>query len=61
MIASVAPVDDGSAAELFADFYRRTSKGAPKLEAFTAARKALKKKHPEPYHWAPFVYIGDPR
>jgi len=61
VIATLWPVDDESAAELFADFYQRLAKGTPKLQAFTEARKALKKKYPDPYHWAPFVYIGDPR
>jgi len=63
VIASLWRVDDASTAELFADFYGklRGSGGRDKLAAFTEARKALKKKYPEPYFWAPFVYIGDPR
>jgi len=61
VIGSLWHVDDASTAELFADFYRRLASGTPKLEAFTEARKALRKKYPEPYYWAPFVYIGDPR
>ena len=32
-----------------------------KLYTFLAARKAVRKKHPEPFFWAPFIYIGDPR
>jgi len=61
VIGSLWRVDDQSTAELFADFYKRLAKGTPKLQAFTEARKALKKKYPQPYHWAAFVYIGDPR
>jgi len=61
VIASLWRVDDASTAELFADFYRRLADGKGKLEAFTEARRELRKKYPEPYHWAPFVYIGDPR
>ncbi len=63
VIGSLWRVDDASTAELFADFYGRLrgSGGREKLLAFTEARKALKKKHPEPYFWAPFVYVGDPR
>jgi len=60
-IGSLWRVDDASTAELFADFYKRLAKGTPKLQAFTEARKALKKKYPDPYHWAAFVYMGDPR
>jgi len=61
VIGSLWRVDDASTAELFADFYARLAKGTPKLQAFTEARTALKKKYPDPYHWAAFVYIGDPR
>jgi len=61
VIASLWRVDDASTAELFADFYKRLAAGTPKLQAFTEARRALRKKYPAPYHWAPFVYIGDPR
>jgi CHAT domain-containing protein len=61
VIATLWRVDDASAAELMGDFYRRLASGKGKLEAFTEARKALRKRHPDPYHWAPYVYIGDPR
>jgi tetratricopeptide (TPR) repeat protein len=61
VIATLWRVDDASAAELMGDFYRRLALGKGKLEAFTEARKALRKRHPDPCHWAPFVYIGDPR
>jgi tetratricopeptide (TPR) repeat protein len=63
VIGSLWRVDDASTAELFADFYARLrgSGGRDKLVAFTEARKALKRKRPEPYFWAPFVYVGDPR
>jgi CHAT domain-containing protein len=63
VIASLWNAEDASTAELFADFYGslRGSGGTGKLDAFTRARKAVRRKRPEPYHWAPFVYIGDPR
>jgi len=60
VIGSLWRVDDESTADLFADFYRRL-KTAGKLQAFTDARRELRKKYPEPRFWAPFVYIGDPR
>lgn len=62
VIASLWRVNDASTAELMADFYARLP-GAPddKLAAFTAARRALRERYPEPYFWAPFIYIGDPR
>jgi len=61
VIGSLWRVDDASTAELFADFYKRVADGTPNLKAFTEARQALRKKHSQPYFWAPFVYIGDPR
>ena len=42
------------------DFYRRLQTGADKLEALNGARKALKERNPDPFHWAPFVFIGSP-
>ena len=63
VIVSHWRVDDESTATLMADFYRRlrADDEATKLEAFTAARRALRASNPSPYHWAPFVYLGDPR
>jgi len=63
VIGSLWRVDDESTADLFIDFYKRleASGGRDKLKAFTEARQALRKKYPDPFHWAAFVYIGDPR
>ena len=63
VIGSLWRVDDRSTAELMGDFYRRLREDPDltKLEAFTQARKSLRRTRPEPYHWAAFVYIGGPR
>jgi len=68
VIASLWPVDDEMTAELMGDFYQRLdteddrqSDELVKLRAFTRARQALRAKQPEPYFWAPFIYMGDPR
>jgi hypothetical protein len=61
VIASLWRVDDQRTADLMVELYRHLGRGDGKLEAFTKARKALRERHPEPYHWAPFIYIGDPR
>jgi CHAT domain-containing protein len=34
--------------------------GQDQLAAFTAAKKALRSKYPDPFHWAPFLYVGSP-
>jgi CHAT domain-containing protein len=61
VISSLWAVDDTSTKELMSDFYRRLAAGErDRLAAFTAARKALRAAHPEPFHWAPFLYIGSP-
>jgi CHAT domain-containing protein len=61
VISSLWAVDDDSTRELMTDFYGRLLAGeADKLAAFTAARKAQRQKHPDPYHWAPFLFVGAP-
>ncbi len=72
VVASLWRVEDQSTADLMSDFYRRlfdpaantatADRPAPtRLEHFTAARKAARARRPEPYFWAPFVWMGDPR
>jgi len=67
VIASLWRVADQSTAEMMGRLYgeiaRAQAKGLanPKLTAFVSVRKALREKYPEPYFWAPFIYIGDPR
>ncbi|MBI3818696.1 MAG: CHAT domain-containing protein [Planctomycetes bacterium] len=68
VIASLWPVEDKSTAELMGRFYGKLMKqqdaaapGESKLSAFTEARREIRKLYPEPYFWAAFVYIGDPR
>ena len=61
VIASLWRVDDRSTAELMAAFYARLGRGEGKLAAFTAARRELRRTRPEPYYWAPFILLGDPR
>jgi CHAT domain-containing protein len=62
VVASLWKVDDESTALLMSDFYRRIlSDGAPgPCEALHAARRELKKKHPDPRHWGAFVFVGAP-
>ena len=70
VIASLWRVSDVSTCELMSEYYRRLAAREPgaatdaskgKLALLVAARKALKKKFPGPYHWAAFIYLGDPR
>jgi len=62
VVSSLWAVDDASTRELMTDFYSRLLAGeTDKLVAFTAAKKALRAKHPQPFHWAPFLFLGCPR
>ncbi|MGB3969042.1 MAG: tetratricopeptide repeat protein [Planctomycetota bacterium] len=61
VISSLWAVDDQSTRELMTDFYGRLLAGeTDKLAAFTAAKKALRAKYPDPFHWAPFLFLGAP-
>lgn len=63
VVASLWNVADESTAELMADFYRRLRSGKyeDRLAPLIAAKKALEKRHPDPRHWAGFIWMGDPR
>jgi tetratricopeptide (TPR) repeat protein/CHAT domain-containing protein len=60
VVSSLWNVADDSTAVLMSEFYRRMQEGRDRLATFTAARKALKQKHPEPFHWGPFLFYGSP-
>jgi CHAT domain-containing protein/tetratricopeptide (TPR) repeat protein len=67
VVASLWRVDDESTSELMTEFYQqlRTQEEEDlpidKAEALRQAKKALREKYPEPFHWAPFVFLGDHR
>ncbi len=61
VISSLWAVDDESTRMLMTDFYQRLLAGeTDRLRAFTDAKKALRQKYPDPFHWAPFLYMGSP-
>ncbi|MGB3965556.1 MAG: tetratricopeptide repeat protein, partial [Planctomycetota bacterium] len=61
VVSSLWAVDDASTRELMVDFYGRLLAGeTDRLAAFTAAKKALRVKYPDPFHWAPFLFVGSP-
>jgi len=58
---SLWSVDDDSTRVLMTDFYRRLLAGeTDRLLAFTEARKAVRASFPDPFHWAPFQFVGCP-
>jgi tetratricopeptide (TPR) repeat protein len=61
VVSSLWAVDDASTRELMTDFHVRLLAGeTDKLKAFTDAKKALRAKYRDPFHWAPFLFIGSP-
>jgi tetratricopeptide (TPR) repeat protein len=61
VVSSLWAVDDSSTRELMTDFYGRlAADDGDRLQAFHAAKRALRRKHGNPYHWAPFLYLGSP-
>jgi CHAT domain-containing protein len=61
VISSLWAVDDASTKELMTDFYGRLLAGeTDRLAAFTKAKQALRRQNPDPFRWAPFLYLGAP-
>jgi len=63
VVASLWNVADEATTQLMGSFYRNLAggSGAGKVGALREACRALRAKRPEPFFWAPFVFIGDPR
>ncbi|MBI2265305.1 MAG: CHAT domain-containing protein [Armatimonadetes bacterium] len=59
VLSSLWSVSDASTAKLMIAFYRHLKSGEDKGRALRNAQLELKKEHPSPFHWAPFVLTGD--
>lgn len=61
-IASLWKVDDEVTSQLMVELYRRLfgDELMGPCEGLQEARKAIRKVHPDPHHWAPFVFGGAP-
>ncbi|MGV8123070.1 MAG: CHAT domain-containing protein [Candidatus Xenobiia bacterium LiM19] len=57
--SSLWSVSDESTALLMSCFYENLSRGMSKDEALQKAQLRLMEKYPQPFHWAPFILIGD--
>jgi CHAT domain-containing protein len=58
LLVSQWPVNDSTAADLMAGFYRGLRSGEPAAAALRNAMQKVRAEHPHPYHWAPFALIG---
>ncbi|MEM7205881.1 MAG: CHAT domain-containing tetratricopeptide repeat protein [Planctomycetota bacterium] len=62
VIASLWQVDDASTAELMREFYGRYSRGDVEASvALRHARQSIRRRYPDPYHWAAFAFVGASR
>ena len=55
VIASLWKVDDKVTQEFMVNFYGNLAEDKSISESLWRAKLAIKKMHPEPYYWAPFV------
>ncbi|MBV9743636.1 MAG: CHAT domain-containing protein, partial [Acidobacteriia bacterium] len=58
LLLSLWDVHDRTAAELMASFYSKFETHADKGAVLREAMLELRRSHPHPYYWAPFVLIG---
>jgi CHAT domain-containing protein len=61
VIVSLWSVYDPSTIELMVEFYRQLKNGKNKAAALQQAQIRImqKKEYSHPYHWAPFIFVGD--
>ena len=60
VVVSLWDVNDCTTADLMKRFYGYLAKGEPKSQSLRLAMLQVRDEHPHPYHWAPFVLMGDP-
>ncbi len=58
LVTSLWKVDDEVTRELMTAFYKKLLAGTGRAEALRQAALQVRKKHPQPRYWAPFVSIG---
>ena len=60
MLVSLWSVNDEATTDLMALFYHEWQQGATKSTALRQAMLGMRDRHPNPFHWAPFVLVGNP-
>lgn len=58
VVTSLWRVKDDTTLHLMEGYYRNLMAGQGRITALRKAMQALRRKHPHPYFWAPFVAIG---
>ena len=59
VVCSLWSVDDRETANLMVDFYEHLKKGRSAPEALQQAQRAMIQSRKAPFHWAPFILIGE--
>jgi tetratricopeptide (TPR) repeat protein len=61
IVATQWSVSSGeSTTQLMQEFHKNLRKGEAKDEALKDAMAVVRKEHPHPFYWAPFILLGDP-
>ena len=60
LLLSLWNVNDESTAALMTGFYRTWQSGTLKSTALRSAMLSLREAYPNPFHWAPFLLVGNP-
>ena len=58
LMVSLWNVDDQATAVLMSKFYNLWKTGKTRTAALAAAMQDVRKTHPNPFYWAPFLLIG---
>lgn len=60
LLVSLWEIDDSSTNEFMRRFYQEIIQGQPLARALQQATKEIRQQFPHPYHWAPFLLVGEP-
>lgn len=60
LVTSLWKVNDAVTRDLMTAFYRGLLGGAARPAALRQAAQEIRRQHPHPYYWAPFLYLGQP-
>jgi CHAT domain-containing protein len=60
LLLSLWNVNDKSTSDLMALFYEEWQQGATKSTALRKAMMRVREQYPHPFHWAPFLLVGNP-
>ena len=58
LLTSLWKVDDKATRDLMKRYYGNLLKGSGRADGMREAAQFVRKKHPHPYYWAPFIAIG---